>query len=74
MGFEAEPAPTVFGNRRLATRSQNNSLRRFGGNTLSYLNIGSCLFEFMQKKLIHLITGKAEGWLRELTSREKGGA
>jgi hypothetical protein len=74
MGFEAEPAPTVFGNRRLATRGQDNSLRRFGGNALSCLNISSCLFEFMKEKLIHLKAGKAEGWLRELTSREKGGA
>jgi hypothetical protein len=74
MGFEAEPAPTVFGNRRLATRGQDNSLRRFGGNALSCLNIGSCLFEFMQKKLIHFKAGEAEGWLRKLASREKGGA
>jgi predicted protein tyrosine phosphatase len=74
MGFEAEPAPTIFDSRGLATRGQDNSLRVFGGNALPCLNIGSCLFEFMQKKLIHLITGKAEGWLRELTSRENGGA
>jgi hypothetical protein len=73
MGFEAEPAPTVFGNRRLATRGQNNSLRRFRGNALSCLNTGSCLFEFMNEKLIHLKAGEAEGWLRKLTSREKGG-
>jgi predicted protein tyrosine phosphatase len=73
MGFETEPAPTIFDSRGLATRGQDNSLRRFGGNALSCLNIGSCPFEFMQKKLIHLITGKAEGWLRKLTSREKGG-
>jgi hypothetical protein len=73
MGFEAEPAPTVFGNRRLATRGQDNSLRRFGGNALSCLNIGSCLFEFMKEKLIHFKAGEAEGWLRKLASKEKGG-
>jgi len=73
MGFEAEPAPTIFDSRGLATRGQDNSLRRFGGNALPCLNIGSCLFEFMKEKLIHLKAGEAEGWLRKLTSREKGG-
>jgi hypothetical protein len=73
MGFEAEPAPTMFDSRGLATRGQNNSLRRFGGNALPCLNISSCLFEFMKEKLIHLKAGKAEGWLRKLTSREKRG-
>jgi hypothetical protein len=73
MGFEAEPAPAMFDSRGLATRGQDNSLRRLGGNALPCLNISSCLFEFMKEKLIHLITGEAEGWLRKLTSREKGG-
>jgi hypothetical protein len=64
MGFEAKPAPTIFDSRGLATRGQDNSLRVFGCNALPCLNIGSCLFEFMKEKLIHLIAGEAEGWLR----------
>ena len=74
MGFEAEPTPTVFGGRGLATRGENDTFRGLSRNPLVGVEGGACGGELVDKKAIKLVAREAEGGLGKAAAGKNGGS